>query len=72
MQLPGNTEEDRWIIHAGTRQTSDGLVTAGGRVLGAVGLGLDLAQARSAAYALLEETHFNGLTFRRDIAAQGG
>lgn len=59
--------DSSWLIHAGTRMEGQDLVTAGGRVLGAVGLGSDLGQARQAAYGLLENTHFEGLTYRRDI-----
>ncbi len=47
-------------------------MTAGGRVLGAVGLGDSLAAARQAAYDLLDGVHFDGLTFRRDIAGRTG
>jgi len=44
------------------------LVSAGGRVLCATGLGADLADARSAAYALLDGVALDGGHFRRDIA----
>ena len=60
-----------WIIQAGTRDAEGSLVTGGGRVLGAVGTGHSLAHARSLAYDLLAATHFEGLTYRRDIAAKG-
>jgi len=72
IELPKVTDPDRWIIHAGTSRSDNGLVTSGGRVLGAVGLGSDLDTAREAAYGLLENAHFEGLTYRRDIAAPGG
>ncbi|MEN8007241.1 MAG: phosphoribosylamine--glycine ligase [Candidatus Krumholzibacteriota bacterium] len=72
IELPGAENEDGWIIHAGTRDTGKELVTSGGRVLGAVGLGADLATARGTAYDLLNETHFEGLIYRRDIAAAKG
>ena len=72
IDLPEADADDRWIIHAGTALDGDRVVTAGGRVLGAVGMGLHLDQARQAAYELLNEVHFEGLTFRRDIAAGGG
>lgn len=72
IELPAGTTDDRWIIHAGTTDTDGSLVTNGGRVLGAVGLGDDLETARQAAYGLLDNTHFEGLTFRRDIGAPGG
>lgn len=61
--------QDRWLIHAGTAAGPAGLVTAGGRVLGAVGTGSTLGLARQAAYAMLDGVHFEGLTYRRDIAA---
>jgi len=70
--LPEAESADRWIIHAGTRSAPEGLVTGGGRVLGSVGTGPDLAAARQAAYDQLNETHFEGLIFRRDIAAAKG
>jgi phosphoribosylamine---glycine ligase len=44
------------------------LVTAGGRVLNAVGSGPDLASARAAAYAIAETVKFRGSWYRRDIA----
>ena len=46
-------------------------MTAGGRVLGAVGAGGSLDEARGRAYDLLADVRFDGLTFRRDIAAAG-
>jgi len=72
IEMPTSANEDQWLIQAGTRLTDEGLVTSGGRVLGAVGLGGDLATARRAAYDLLDHTHFEGLTYRRDIGAPGG
>ncbi len=72
IELPADGAGDRWIIHAGTAQKDGRLVTAGGRVLGSVGLGDSLAAARAAAYAQLDGVHFEGLTFRRDIAGRKG
>nr|HPF71285.1 phosphoribosylglycinamide synthetase C domain-containing protein [Candidatus Krumholzibacteria bacterium] len=66
--LPADTDES-WIVHAGTEARDGAVVTAGGRVLGAVGVADTAADARRAAYALLDGVHFEGLTFRRDIAA---
>jgi phosphoribosylamine--glycine ligase/phosphoribosylformylglycinamidine cyclo-ligase len=45
---------------------ADGRV-AGGRVLAVTGIGFDLAEARSAAYAHIERIHFDGMRVRRDI-----
>ena len=44
------------------------LVTAGGRVLNAVGSGPDLAAARAAAYAAAARASFRGAWHRHDIA----
>ncbi len=67
--LPEEDRDDRWIVHAGTSIDDEGhLLTAGGRVLGAVGTGANLELARRAAYTQLDSTHFEGLIYRRDIA----
>ena len=72
IELPPPGGDDSWLIHAGTARRKQDLVTAGGCVMGAVGTGGDLEAARGAAYGLLERTHFEGLTFRRDIAVAKG
>ena len=71
LQLPDDDPE-AWIIQAGTTRRDDALVTSGGRVLGAVGEGADLAAARHRAYALLDRVGGDGLFHRRDIAADAG
>jgi phosphoribosylamine--glycine ligase len=59
------------VLHAGTRRREDGaIVSTGGRVLSAVGLGDDLAAARDAAYALVSRVHLDGAQVRADIAAK--
>ncbi len=73
IDLPADTSDDRWVIHAGTTLSDNGqVVTNGGRVLGAVGTGMTLELAKSAAYGLLENTHFEGLIYRRDIGDNKG
>jgi phosphoribosylamine---glycine ligase len=57
-----------YLLHAGTALDGADLVTAGGRVLNAVGSGPDLAAARAAAYAVAECVEFRGGWYRRDIA----
>ncbi len=59
--LPGK------VFHAGTRVDAGRVVTAGGRVLCAVGLGDDVAGARQAAYALVDRLCWPGMQYRRDI-----
>ena len=43
------------------------IVTAGGRVLCAVGLGDTVAQAQAQAYELVRAVHWNLVQYRRDI-----
>lgn len=72
IELPSAAATGSWIVHAGTKTGADGqLLTNGGRVLGAVGTGDTLTLAKRSAYKLLEATHFEGLIYRRDIAASG-
>jgi phosphoribosylamine--glycine ligase len=62
---------DAYLLHAGTATDSAGnLVSAGGRVLNAVGSGPDIAAARAAAYALAATVEMRGGWYRRDIAAR--
>lgn len=63
--------EDVTVFHAGTKLVDGKLVTAGGRVLGVTALGEDLAAAQARAYEAVSKIHFEGATFRRDIAAKG-
>jgi phosphoribosylamine--glycine ligase len=60
-KLPGK------VFHAGTKRVGDRIVTNGGRVLCAVGLGDTVAAAQRQAYALVNALCWKGLQFRRDI-----
>ena len=55
------------VYHAGTEQREGAVVTSGGRVLCAVGLGEKVAQAQRAAYDLIADLDFPGAQFRHDI-----
>jgi phosphoribosylamine--glycine ligase len=56
------------VFHAATALNEEGtVVTNGGRVLCAVGLGANVREAQREAYALADEIHWTGLQFRRDI-----
>jgi phosphoribosylamine---glycine ligase len=57
-----------YLLHAGTAGNGTDLVTAGGRVLNAVGSGPNLASARAAAYEVAESVEFRGAWYRHDIA----
>jgi phosphoribosylamine---glycine ligase len=59
--LPGK------IFHAGTRAQDGQIVTAGGRVLCAVGLGDGVGAAQRQAYALVHAIHWNLVQYRLDI-----
>jgi len=60
-QLPGK------VFHAATATAGEAVVTAGGRVLCAVGLGDDVIGAQRAAYELVDVIRFRGMQYRRDI-----
>lgn len=64
-------QPDTLIFHAGTALREGQLVTSGGRVLAAVGLGTTLAQAHARAYALAEQITFRGRHLRQDIGQRG-
>ena len=60
--------EDPLVFHAGTARDSNGvLVTNGGRIIAATGVGLDLDAARASAYGRIGSVHFDGMHRRRDI-----
>jgi len=59
------------VFHAGTARSGAEWVTHGGRVLGVTTRAGDLASARAAAYAAVEQIHFEDAHYRRDIATQG-
>jgi phosphoribosylamine---glycine ligase len=59
--LPGK------VFHAGTRAQGAEVLTAGGRVLCAVGLGASVAAAQRQAYDLVHAIHWNLVQYRRDI-----
>ena len=58
---------DGKVFHAGTRLENGKVLTAGGRVLCAVGLGAGVAEAQRAAYALVDRLRWRGMQYRRDI-----
>ena len=60
-RLPGK------VFHAGTRATDGKVVTNGGRVLCAVGLGTSVSQAQAQAYTLVDAITWPGMQCRRDI-----
>lgn len=59
------------VFQAGTRLAPEGLVTAGGRVLGVTHSGPDLASAIERAYAAASRIRFDGMHYRKDIGRKG-
>ncbi len=62
-----NTVNDVQIIHAGTKSSSEKILTNGGRVLNVVALGKDLKEATQKVYAELKKVSFEGAYYRNDI-----
>jgi phosphoribosylamine--glycine ligase len=60
-KLPGK------VFHAGTRFDGGAVLTNGGRVLCAVGLGDTVSAAQAQAYALVDRVSWKGMQCRRDI-----
>ncbi|KAF3883806.1 MULTISPECIES: phosphoribosylamine--glycine ligase [Nostocales] len=55
------------VFHAGTQLNHGQLVTDGGRVLNVTGIGEDFDAALDRAYAGIQQIHFEGMYYRRDI-----
>jgi phosphoribosylamine--glycine ligase len=60
-RLPGK------VFHAGTKLEQGQVVSSGGRVLCAVGLGDRVIEAQAQAYALVKQLQFTGAQYRHDI-----
>lgn len=61
-------DEDVQVFHAGTKETPEGVVTNGGRVLTVTARGQTLAAARAKAYENARRITFEGAYMRTDIA----
>lgn len=56
------------VYHAGTSREPDGsLVTSGGRVMAVTSYGDTITEAVATSYRAIEDIHFEGKTYRRDI-----
>jgi phosphoribosylamine--glycine ligase len=56
------------VFHAGTKQSGNDVVTAGGRVLCATALGNTVTEAQARAYELIKGINWDGMEYRTDIA----
>jgi len=59
--------EGSLLFHSGTGLSDGQLVTQGGRVLAVTGLGADVHEAKTRAYARVDQIEFEGKQVRRDI-----
>jgi len=55
------------VFHAGTAEKDGSIVTAGGRVLGVTATGRDIPAALETAYKAVDNIHFEGMHYRRDV-----
>jgi phosphoribosylamine--glycine ligase len=58
------------VFHAGTKRSGDLMVTNGGRVLGVTAPAPSIEVALEKAYGAIRKIHFEGMHYRRDIAAR--
>lgn len=68
--IPAETDASV-VFHAGTTQAGGQLLTSGGRVLCVVGLGDSVKMAQKQAYEVVDQIHFDGAQYRRDIGWRG-
>jgi phosphoribosylamine---glycine ligase len=71
--ITGLTDIDRHngvkVLHAGTKLVNDSILTNGGRVLGVTASGSAVNAARAIVYGAIQKIHFDGMHYRKDIAA---
>lgn len=73
--ITGVEEADRMngvkVFHAGTHRRDGAYYSSGGRVLGVTARGRDLPDAVERAYDAVMKIRFEGMHYRKDIAARG-
>ena len=65
--LPTDDNETAKVFHAGTAEKDGQVVTSGGRVLCAVGLGDTVSEAQARAYELTQQITWDKVYYRTDI-----
>lgn len=63
--------KDVIVFHAGTKFEHGKLTTSGGRVLSVTALGDTLKESIEKAYDAVDQIHFDGAVYRKDIGAKG-
>src|SRR6266852_3768547 len=73
VKIDGLTDAERVsgvkVFHAGTLRKGDSIVTSGGRVLGVTSAGTSIEAAVATAYEAAARIRFEGMHYRKDIAA---
>ncbi|WP_114638932.1 phosphoribosylamine--glycine ligase [Polynucleobacter necessarius] len=64
--IPSDTD-DQMTFHAGTKLQDGKLLTSGGRVMCVVGLADTVRGAQQKAYDAINQIHFDGMQYRKDI-----
>ncbi len=59
--------QDAYVFHAGTTLKDGKIVTSGGRVLCVTALGETVKFAQQQAYRIIDDIHFDGAQYRKDI-----
>lgn len=65
-----NLAGDLLIFHSGTIELDGKILTNGGRVLGIVGQGKAVEEARDQVYSNIDRIHFEGSFYRKDIGTR--
>ena len=60
-------DKSTMVFHAGTKQTEEGVVTNGGRVLTVTSSGTSIKEAVEKSKTVLEQISFEGMNYRKDI-----
>jgi len=75
-KIEGLTDAERItgveVFHAGTVRDGGSIVTSGGRVLGVTAAADSVERALAAVYQAAAKIHFEGVHYRKDIAARAG
>jgi phosphoribosylamine--glycine ligase len=71
IEISGKDTPDSYILQAGTALQNGQLITAGGRVLNAIGIDPDLKTSIAQAYERAQQVNFEGMYYRPDIGAKG-
>ncbi|MBV8080179.1 MAG: phosphoribosylamine--glycine ligase [Actinobacteria bacterium] len=64
--------DDAFVFHGGTAVRDGRVVTNGGRILSVTALAATVGEARARAYGAVDKVSFQGMRYRRDIAAAAG